>query len=56
MFMFVMSSSATAASDRAVGVNFVAKFPAMGALDEVDLLNPLSAETGGMEEEDRFVD
>ena len=54
MFMFTVSSSTAAASDRAVGVNLVAEFPATGALDEVDLLDPLGAEAGGVEEEDRF--
>ena len=51
---FFVSSSTTAALDRAVGVNFVAELPASGALDEVDFLNPLSAEVGCVEEEDGF--
>ena len=53
---FVVSSSASAASDGAVGMNFVAKFPAAGALDKVDLLNPLGTVAGGVEEEDGFAD
>ena len=50
----LMSSSAVAASYGAVGVNFVTELPASGTLDEVDLLNPLGAEAGRMEEEDGF--
>ena len=49
--IFCVSSTTTVASDRAVGVSFVSKFPATGALDEVDLLDPFGAEAGSVEEE-----
>ena len=51
---FLVSSSAAAAPDRAVGVDFVAEFPATGALNEIDFLDPLGAEAWGVEEEDGF--
>ena len=49
--IFRMSSSASAASDRAIRVGLVSKFPAAGALDEVDFLDPFGTEAGCVEEE-----
>ena len=49
--IFCVSSSASAASDRAIRVGLVSKFPAAGALDEVDFLDPFGTEAGCVEEE-----
>ena len=50
--VFWVSSSASSASDRAVGVGFVSEFPTAGTLDEVDFFYPLGAEAGSVEEEE----
>jgi len=46
-----MVASASSASDLTVGVDLVTEFPAMGALNEVDLLSPLGQPAGGVEDD-----
>ena len=52
MVLFLVVASASAASDGAVGVGLVSKFPTLVTLDKTDLLNPLGEEAGGVEEDE----